>query len=74
MSYALQLKLDELRNDIRKLESRNHELDTLRSNVASLEHTNRELSSTVDGLRHELQELRQRIGIVEEALEGENHG
>ena len=45
-----------------------HEIDSLRSDVVRLEGELREVNSTLDGLRSELQALRQ---SVEESLGGE---
>lgn len=45
-----------------------YELDSLRSDVDRLEHSNRELSSTVDGLRAELQAALHQIEVINARL------
>ena len=52
-------KLEAIERKADEAHRRLYELDSLRSDVGSLERTNRELSSTVDGLRYELQDLQE---------------
>ena len=54
MSLEVRWQLEELRKDIRQLVSKEHETSIV---VDRLERTVRELSTEIDGLRYELQEL-----------------
>lgn len=63
-------KISAIESDVNQVKSRMYELDSLRSNVDSLEHTNREISSTVDGLRHELEMLRQEVIELVDIVQG----
>lgn len=61
-----------LQSEIRDVErkvsqcAQSHEVHQAQRNVDSLEHTVRELSSVVDGLRYELETLREEIRIMKE--------
>lgn len=52
-------RINELESKIRHLERRFYEIDSLRSDLASLEHSYRQACSAIDGLRAELQVLRE---------------
>lgn len=59
-------KLNEIDNKAQRAMDKANEIDSVRSNVDSLEHLCRELSTQVDGLRHELQSLKDGLRQVTE--------
>ena len=56
-------RLNEIERKAQRAMDKANEIDSLRSTVDSLERSSRELSAAVDGLRHELQALKE--GLIQ---------
>ncbi len=54
-------RLNDIERKVNECERKSDEVHSLRGNVDSLERANRELSTTIDGFRNELEELREAV-------------
>lgn len=67
-------EIGRLESDVREIKDQvnrmvqSHEIQQITSNVASLERAMREVSSTLDGVRHELETLKEEMSIFGERI------